>query len=258
MCSRGSRASTWRFHASAAVSVRRTSKPSSKCRTTTASTGQRRKATSDHPKIVARRRHRMPTAAAAMPTAAATVPTATAAVPTAAAAMPTAVAAAAMPTAAAVAAAAMAAAAMSGESDSGKGQCRGQCRDKCQFTKLHRHSSSSPAAWKASNQSGGSKAPRVSPSKTGVAASCIQTPHVLTTQQLTSAESDVHPPFRKNDLLRGQEPTALFFAAPGFRPPRREADHRLARQARGAYGAAGPCPVRPETVTLTDNLSVTA
>ncbi len=199
----------------------------------------------------------MPTAAAAMPTTAATVPTATAAVPTATA-MPTAVAAAAMPTAAAVAAAAMAAAAMSGESDSGKGQCRGQCRDKCQFTKLHRHSSSSPAAWKASNQSGGSKAPRVSPSKTGVAASCIQTPHVLTTQQLTSAESDVHPPFRKNDLLRGQEPTALFFAAPGFRPPRREADHRLARQARGAYGAAGPCPVRPETVTLTDNLSVTA
>ncbi len=194
----------------------------------------------------------MPTAAAAMPTAAATVPTATAAVPTAAA-MPTAVATPAMPTAAA-----MAAAAMSGESDSGKGQCRGQCRDKCQFTKLHRHSSSSPAAWKASNQSGGSKAPRVSPSKTGVAASCIQTPHVLTTQQLTSAESDVHPPFRKNDLLRGQEPTALFFAAPGFRPPRREADHRLARQARGAYGAAGPCPVRPETVTLTDSLSVTA
>jgi hypothetical protein len=51
-------------------------------------------------------------------------------------------------------------AAMTGESDSGKGQRRGQCRDQCQFTKHHRHSSSSPAAWTLSNQSSGSKASR--------------------------------------------------------------------------------------------------
>jgi hypothetical protein len=66
--------------------------------------------------------------------------------------------AAAMP--AATVAAATVAAAMTGESDSGKGQRRGQCRDQCQFTKHHRHSSSSPAAWTLSNQSSGSKASR--------------------------------------------------------------------------------------------------
>jgi hypothetical protein len=93
-------------------------------------------------------------AAAAVPAAAAAVPAA--AVP-ASAAMP----AAAVPAAAMAAAAVPAAmAAMTGESDSGKGQRRGQCRDQCQFTKHHRHSSSSPAAWTLSNQSSGSKASR--------------------------------------------------------------------------------------------------
>jgi hypothetical protein len=90
--------------------------------------------------------------AAAMPAAA--VPSAA----VAAAAMPAAAVAATVPTAAAMPAAV--AAAMSGESYSGKRQRRGQCRDQCQFTKHRRHSSSSPAAWKLSNQSSGSKAPR--------------------------------------------------------------------------------------------------
>jgi hypothetical protein len=84
-----------------------------------------------------------------------------AAVPAAAVPAPAAMPAAAMPAAAMPAAAVPAAmAAMTGESDSGKGQRRGQCRDQCQFTKHHRHSSSSPAAWTLSNQSSGSKASR--------------------------------------------------------------------------------------------------
>jgi hypothetical protein len=50
----------------------------------------------------------------------------------------------------------------------------------------------------------------------------------------------------------------LFSPRQGFLPARREADQRLERQARGVHGAAGPRPVLAETVTLTDNLSVTA
>jgi hypothetical protein len=50
----------------------------------------------------------------------------------------------------------------------------------------------------------------------------------------------------------------LFSPRQGFLPARREADQRLERQARRAHGAAGPRPAPAETVTPTDNLSVTA